>query len=190
MTRRSVHRKGTPEKICRENGIMHIMEENKVIKTKNHISTCSWQHTDHPHDTIKSELATTPREKVKRPPTSQKSIKAPWHKQVNVLGKGLGTCLLCGLAQALSWHKLCPLMLACTSTLALFSWSSFVSCIVGGQKQACLSGWGTGLGWAVACFAHSWGCYRCTCVMNFHPSQQQKKHKVSLMHLPKGKSEV
>ncbi len=40
MTRRSVHRTGTPEKMCHESAIKHIMEENKVIKIKN-VSTRS-----------------------------------------------------------------------------------------------------------------------------------------------------
>jgi len=35
MTRRSAHRKGTPEKMCHESAVKHITEENKVIKTRN-----------------------------------------------------------------------------------------------------------------------------------------------------------
>ena len=34
MTRRSVHKKGTPEKTSHDSPIKHIMEENIVIKTK------------------------------------------------------------------------------------------------------------------------------------------------------------
>ena len=37
MTRRSVHRKGTPEKVSHESAIKYIMQDNKVIKTANNV---------------------------------------------------------------------------------------------------------------------------------------------------------
>jgi len=59
MTRRSVHRKGIPEKMCHESAIKHIMEENKVIKTKKHVYLLMREHMDHPHGRVKPKPATS-----------------------------------------------------------------------------------------------------------------------------------